>query len=137
MATKKVSAKKSVAPAKAVPSKTVPAVATKSAKKAASPAVPAKKMSKTELYRTLAEKLSVPAKQVGTFFEVMVETAVEQTKSSGEFTIPGLGKLVKAERKERMGRNPATGESITIAAKTDVKFRVAKAIKENIAPPKQ
>ncbi len=79
----------------------------------------------------------MPAKQVGTFFDALVETALEQTKSSGEFTIPGLGKLVKAERKERMGRNPATGEAIKIAAKTDVKFRVAKSAKENIAPPKK
>ena len=136
MATKKVPAKKSVAPAKAVPAKTVPA-ATKTAKKAVPAAAPAKKMSKTELYRSMSEKLGVPSKQVGTFFDTMVETALEQTKSSGEFTIPGLGKLVKAERKERMGRNPATGEAIKIAAKTDVKFRVAKSVKENIAPPKK
>lgn len=131
MATKKAPANKSVAPAKAAPAKSVVP-----AKKAATlPA--AKKMSKTELMRTMGEKLSMPAKQLTTFFDLLVETAVQQTQSTGEFTIPGLGKLVKAERKERMGRNPATGEAIKIAAKTDVKFRVAKNIKESIAPAKK
>lgn len=81
--------------------------------------------------------MGVPNKQLSAFFDLLVETAVEQTRASGEFTIPGLGKLVKAERKERMGRNPATGEAIKIAAKTDVRFRVAKAIKESIAPVKK
>ena len=48
--------------------------------------------------------------------------------------MPGLGKLVKAERKERMGRNPAPGEQIKIAAKTTVKFLVAKAATDAVAP---
>ncbi|MGZ4868358.1 MAG: HU family DNA-binding protein, partial [Candidatus Angelobacter sp.] len=48
----------------------------------------------------------------------------------------GLGRLVKSNRKARMGRNPQTGEPIKIAAKTVVKFRVAKAVKDVIAPKK-
>ena len=48
----------------------------------------------------------------------------------------GIGKAVKAARKARMGRNPATGETIKIAAKTVVKFRLAKAFKDAIVPPK-
>ena len=47
------------------------------------------------------------------------------------------GKLVKAERKARLGRNPQTGETIKIKAKTVVKFRVAKVAKDTIAPPKK
>lgn len=54
---------------------------------------------------------------------------------AGEFTIPGLGKLVKAERKARTGRNPATGEAIQIPAKTTVKFRLAKGAKDAVVPP--
>jgi DNA-binding protein HU-beta len=53
------------------------------------------------------------------------------------FTIPGVGKLVKAHRKARMGRNPATGVAIKIPAKTVVKFRVAKAAKDSVVPPKK
>jgi DNA-binding protein HU-beta len=52
------------------------------------------------------------------------------------FIGPGLGRLVKAHRKARMGRNPQTGEPIQIKAKTVVKFRVAKATKDAIAPKK-
>jgi DNA-binding protein HU-beta len=62
---------------------------------------------------------------------------VKETKKNGVFVIPGLGRLVKAERKARLGRNPQTGETIKIKAKTVVKFRVAKAAKDIIAPPRK
>ncbi len=66
-----------------------------------------------------------------------LKAATTQTRKTGEFTVPGLGKLVKAQRAARMGRNPATGESIKIAAKTTVKFRLGKAAKDAIVPPKK
>ena len=53
------------------------------------------------------------------------------------FVLPGLGRLVRVERKARMGRNPATGKAIKIPAKKVVKFRVAKAVKDAIVPPKK
>ncbi len=96
----------------------------------------AKGLTKTALIRTMADQMELPTKQIATFFDVMAQTAVKETKKNGEFTIPGLGKLVKAERKARMGRNPQTGEAIKIKAKTVVKFRVAKAAKDAIAPVK-
>ncbi len=65
------------------------------------------------------------------------DTAVKETKKNGVFVIPGLGRLVKQNRKARMGRNPQTGEAIKIPAKTVVKFRVAKVVKDTIAPPKK
>ena len=98
--------------------------------------VPAAKMNKTQIVKTLADKLEIDGKLVQSFLDALAEMATEQTREVGEFTLPGLGKLVKAERKERMGRNPATGEQIKIAAKTTVKFRVAKAATDAIAPPK-
>jgi DNA-binding protein HU-beta len=94
-------------------------------------------MTKTALVRAMAEKLEISNKQSAQFFQTLAETAVKETKKNGEFTIPGLGKLVKAERKARIGRNPQTGEAIKIKAKTVVKFRVAKAAKDSIAPPKK
>jgi DNA-binding protein HU-beta len=94
------------------------------------------KMTKTQIVKAMAEKLEVETKQIQLFFDALAEMATEQTRETGEFTVPGLGKLVKAERKERMGRNPQTGEQIKIAAKTTVKFRVAKAATDAIAPPK-
>ena len=98
--------------------------------------VPVAKMTKTQIIKAMAEKLEADPKQIQLFFDALAEMATEQTREAGEFTVPGLGKLVKAERKERMGRNPATGEQIKIAAKTTVKFRVAKAATDAVAPPK-
>jgi DNA-binding protein HU-beta len=98
---------------------------------------PAKKMTKTEIIRNIAETLELPNKQVGSVLTLLSELAVKETKKNGEFILPGFGKLVKAQRAARMGRNPATGETIKIKAKTTVKFRVAKAIKDAIAPPKK
>ena len=124
MATKKAPAKTAAPAAK----KTTAAPAKKSAT--------ATKMTKTEWIRFAAEKLELTNKQSAAFTELLAATAIQETKKNGEFTIPGIGKLVKAQRAARMGRNPATGESIKIKAKTTVKFRVAKAAKDVIAPVK-
>jgi DNA-binding protein HU-beta len=94
-------------------------------------------LTKTALVRQLAEKLELTNKQSAAFLDLLAETAVKETKKNGVFVIPGLGRLVKAERKARIGRNPQTGEQIKIKAKTVVKFRVAKAAKDVIAPPKK
>lgn len=92
----------------------------------------AKGMTKSEVLNAVAEKTGKSRKEVAEFIDTLVGVAYEETKKSGEFTIPGLGKLLKKHREARMGRNPATGESIKIAAKTVVKFRVAKAAKDSI-----
>ena len=62
--------------------------------------------------------------------EIIAALAYKNAKNS--FTLPGLGKLVLVHRKARLGRNPATGETIQIKAKKVVKFRVAKAAKDAI-----
>ena len=93
-------------------------------------------MTKTQLVRHIAEKVGTNNKTAATFLEHLADTAVRETKKNGVFIIPGLGRLVKSNRKARMGRNPQTGEPIKIAAKTVVKFRVAKAAKDAIAPKK-
>lgn len=92
----------------------------------------AKGMTKSETLTALAEKLGKSRKEVSEMLDAVVNLAYEEAKKSGEFTIPGLGKLLKKHREARMGRNPATGEQIKIPAKTVVKFRVAKAAKDSI-----
>ncbi len=89
-------------------------------------------MTKSEILQALAEKLGKTRKEVSEFMEAMVEMAYAVTKKEGEFVIPGMGKLQKKHRDARMGRNPATGESISIPAKTVLKFRVAKQAKDAI-----
>ena len=89
-------------------------------------------MTKTEVIKELATRVKVDRKTAIAFMEQVVALAVRETKKSGQFQIPGLGKAVKAARKARMGRNPATGETIKIAAKRVVKFRVVKALKDEV-----
>jgi len=90
------------------------------------------KMTKSQILAALAEKTNVSKKDVTALVDALVEMAYSEVKKSGEFAIAGLGKLVKVQRKARMGRNPATGEEIKIPAKTVVKFRIAKAAKEAV-----
>ncbi|MDO8618153.1 MAG: HU family DNA-binding protein [Candidatus Uhrbacteria bacterium] len=90
------------------------------------------KMTKSQLMQELAAKTGHAKKDVVMFMDVLAEMAYKNVKSQGEFVLPGFGKLVKVNRAARMGRNPATGATIQIPAKTVVKFRVAKAAKEAV-----
>ncbi len=89
-------------------------------------------MTKTQLLTALAEKTGLSKKEVESFLETFTNLAYDEVRNAGEFTVPGIGKLVKKFRDARMGRNPATGESIQIPAKTVVKFRVAKGAKDAV-----
>ena len=90
------------------------------------------KMTQTQIIAALAEKANVAKKDAKEFLLSVADLAHKETKKNGEFTLPGLGKLVKQKRKARTGRNPATGEPIKIPAKTVLKFRIAKAAKDAV-----
>jgi DNA-binding protein HU-beta len=90
----------------------------------------AKSLTKSQIITAIAEVNGLPKKQTAAILESIVQLAYKNAKNS--FTLPGLGKLVLVNRKARMGRNPATGATIKIAAKRVVKFRVAKAAKDAI-----
>ena len=90
----------------------------------------AKPLTKSQIVASVAETAGLTKKQAAATIEALVNLAYKNAKNS--FTVPGLGKLVLVNRKARMGRNPATGETIKIAAKRVVKFRVAKAAKDAI-----
>lgn len=87
-------------------------------------------MTKTQTIAALAEKTGLAKTQIGSFLDELANLAYAEAKNG--FTIPGVGKLVLVNRKARTGRNPATGETIQIPAKTVVKFRVAKVCKESV-----
>ena len=87
-------------------------------------------LSKSKIIAHMADKVStaekpVSKKQVSSFFDELFKLAVKEAKSAGKFVIPGIGRAVKAHRKARMGRNPATGEAIKIKAKTVVRLRAS------------
>ena len=90
----------------------------------------AKALTKSQIVSAVAEKSSLTKKQAAEILEQLAALAYKHAKDS--FTIPGLGKLVLVNRKARVGRNPATGETIQIKAKKVDKFRVAKAAKDAI-----
>ena len=87
-------------------------------------------LTKSEIMAEIAAKNSITKKQAEEIIESLIQLAYINAKET--FTIPGLGKLVLVDRAARVGRNPATGETIQIKAKRVVKFRVAKAAKDAI-----
>lgn len=93
-------------------------------------------MTQSQIVQSLAEKCEITKKVSQTLLAALAETAISEVKKNGVFVLPGIGRLVRVERKARMGRNPATGEAIKISAKKVVKFRIAKAAKEAIVPVK-
>jgi DNA-binding protein HU-beta len=90
------------------------------------------KMTKSQMITALAESSDMSKKQVSEFLDGMSELVYKEVKKNGECILPGFGKLVKVKRKAREGRNPATGETIKIPAKTVVKFRLSKAVKDAV-----
>jgi DNA-binding protein HU-beta len=94
-------------------------------------------MTQTEFVKKIAAVGGVTNKVAKDIIAAYAETAVGETKRGGVFVLPGIGRLVRVERKARIGRNPATGEAIKIPAKKVVKFRVAKAAKDAIVPAKK
>ena len=95
------------------------------------------RMTQTQLVRSLAEKCELNNKVSRQFLDELSSMAIAEVKKNGVFVLPGIGRLVRVDRKARTGRNPATGETIKIPAKKVVKFRVAKAAKDSIVPPKK
>jgi len=93
-----------------------------------------KKMTKGQIFSTLAEETGLKKSEVIEVVDALVELSYKEAHNPKGFTIPGLGKLLVVDRKARKGRNPATGETIQIAAKKAVKFRLIKVCKDTILP---
>ena len=86
-------------------------------------------MTKTQLVRHLAEKFELSNKQIAALLDYLAEVAIKETKKNGVFVIPGIGRLVKSNRKARVGRNPQTGAAVKIAASTRMKFTASSTLK--------
>ena len=90
----------------------------------------AKQMTKSQLASELAQKTGISKKSADEVLNELATIAYREAENS--FTIPGVGKLVVVNRKARMGRNPATGETIHIPAKRALKFRIAKSCSDAV-----
>jgi DNA-binding protein HU-beta len=96
----------------------------------------ARRMGKSELFAHFAERFDMKRAQAREFFDELTMLSEKELKRSGEFVLPDMVKLVVQKRKARQGRNPATGEPIKIPAKTVVKARIAKKLKDAVLPRK-
>jgi DNA-binding protein HU-beta len=94
-----------------------------------------KALTKAKIIECLAAETELSKKDIANVLAALTDLAY--TQAGAGFTLPGIGKLVVVQRKARMGRNPATGEQIKIPAKKVLKFRIAKAAKDAITPPKK
>jgi len=90
----------------------------------------AKSMTKSQIADYMAQKSGLTKKAAVQMMDDFAALAYREAKNV--FVVPGIGKLVLANRKARMGRNPQTGEAIKIPAKRVVKFRVSTAAKDAI-----
>ncbi len=91
-----------------------------------------RRMGKTELFAHFGDRFGMKRTEVRDLFEELQQLSEAELKRSGEFTVPGMVKLVRQERPARVGRNPATGEQIQIPAKTVVKARIAARLKDAV-----
>ena len=91
-----------------------------------------KPMSKTQLIAALAEEMGTDKKAAGAALDAIATLVSREVAAGGAITLPGLGKMACRERPERQVRNPATGETMMKAADKQVKFTIAKALKDSV-----
>ena len=91
-----------------------------------------KPMTKTQLIAALADAMGADKKTASAALDALSAVVVREVAAGGAITLPGLGKMACRARPERQVRNPATGESVTKAADKQVKFTIAKALKDSV-----
>ncbi len=91
-----------------------------------------KPMTKTQLVATLSEEMGADKKTATAALDAIAAIITREVAAGGAVTLPGLGKVVCRERPERQVRNPATGETMTKPADKQVKFTIAKALKDSV-----
>jgi nucleoid DNA-binding protein len=89
-------------------------------------------MNKKELVEAMASKSELTIAQANKALDAFVDVVTEALKAGDSLQLVGFMTLKVADRPERMGRNPATGESITIPAKRVVKFKAGKGLESAI-----
>ncbi|MEO8242501.1 MAG: HU family DNA-binding protein [bacterium] len=91
-----------------------------------------KPMTKTQLLAALADAMGSDKKTASAALDAITTVVTREVSAGGAVTLPGLGKMACRERPERQVRNPATGETVTKAADKQVKFAIAKALKDSV-----
>ena len=87
-------------------------------------------MNKTELVAAMAEKTQLSKKDAEAALKAFTEVVTEELKKGEKIQLVGFGTFEVSERAAREGRNPQTGETMTIAASKAPKFKAGKALKD-------
>ena len=89
-------------------------------------------MNKTELVAAMAEKTELSKKDAEKALKAFTDVVAEDLKKGEKVQLVGFGTFEVAEREAREGRNPRTGETMTIAASKSPKFKAGKALKDSL-----
>ena len=89
-------------------------------------------MNKTELIAAMAEQAQISKKDAEAALKAFTDVVAEELKANGKVQLVGFGTFEVSERAAREGRNPQTGETMTIAASKAPKFKAGKALKDMI-----
>lgn len=89
-------------------------------------------MTKKEIVKALVEVTECDKKSISKMLDGLIALTYEHLRVDGEFKIPGLVKLIKTERRARRGRNPNTGESLNLPAKTVVKLKTTQGLRDSL-----
>jgi DNA-binding protein HU-beta len=92
-------------------------------------------MTKNELAGTVASKAGIGSGQAREAVDAAFDAIADELSRGGEVAIAGFGKFSVSNRSARQGRNPATGQTIQIAASKAAKFSAASALKKQLNPP--
>lgn len=91
-----------------------------------------KPMTKTQLVAAIADAMGTDKKTAGAALDAVAQVVTREVAAGGAVTLPGLGKVACKARPERQVRNPATGETMTKPADKQVKFSIAKSLKDSV-----
>jgi DNA-binding protein HU-beta len=89
-------------------------------------------MTKSDIIAEIANKSNLTKADAEKALNSFVEITKDTLKKEGKLALAGFGSFIVSERKERQGRNPQTGEIMTIKASKTVRFRAGKALKESL-----
>ena len=87
-------------------------------------------MNKTELISAMSENANMTKVDTEKSLKAFIDTVTDELKNGGKVQLVGFGTFEVSERAERQGRNPKTGEAITIPASKSPKFKAGKALKD-------
>lgn len=89
-------------------------------------------MPKKELISLVAQKTGITKKDVTLVIDTMLDSVIDSVVTGEDVKLVGFGTFTTVERAAREGRNPQTGESITIEARKAPKFKPSKALRDAV-----